>query len=156
MPPFGWVSPWGKPVFQVGKNSGILDFRRVGILTRILTPGFHQAKHLAKTWWKLGCWPGNLGNTWRKPGFCQVEINAKPPATGRNTRFSPGKSQALPQGKAWWNAGAPGGKTAGHQAKARQTPGVCLVESWNPGANVRYRENQEPPRTVAPVEKINF
>ena len=34
--------------------------------------------------------------------------------------------------------------------------GVCLVESWFSGAKVESRENQEPPRTVVPVEKITF
>ena len=51
---FTWVFPWGKPVFRVGEKSGILDFRRVGILTRIPTPGFHQANHLVSPWGKPG------------------------------------------------------------------------------------------------------
>ena len=42
------------------------------------TPGFHQAKHPAKPWRKLGCLPGNLENAWQTPGFCLVEISPKP------------------------------------------------------------------------------
>ena len=116
------------------------------------TPG----KTPAKTWRKLGFSLGTLGNTSGKPGFSLVETSPKPQATGRRTRFSPGKSQAFPRGNACLLPGEKLVFRPGHQANTWEKPGVCRGKSSDLNAKVRFRENQEPPRTVAPVEKITF
>ena len=62
-----------------------------------------------------------------------------------STRHSPGE-----------NLGIPGWKQTGFQENTRQTPGVCLVFSWNQVGNGKSPENPRLHKTVGSVGKIRF
>ena len=102
---------------------------------------------MENTWWKLGCLPGNLGNTWQKPGVRRVAelknlytsyCSGRSGAAGGIS--APGKNLAFTR----WKAGCQGHSKC---LSTQRTPGFyqvfvgwtgILERPWQPAFHPAY------------------